>query len=342
MPCKPEATAPGLAPVLLSAALLGALPGLHARQAGTTPDGSRPLELSDEVMGTTFSIVVHGGDRRPMETAARAALREAHRIDDVLSNYKPRSEWSEMNRRAGAGPFPVSSELFNVLSASASYSRQSGGAFDLSVGPLMRVWGFQAGEGSLPARADIEKALANVGYEHVRLDAAAGTVAFDRPGVELDPGAIGKGYAVDRMIDVLRRHGISTALVSAGGSSLYGLGAPPGHPDGWPITIRAPGSQGAAPGTIHLRNTSVSTSGSYEKFFRAGGRTYSHLMDPRTGYPARGTSSVSVVAPRALDSEAWTTSYFVNGREWTARHLQPGFRVLMCDDQEPAQCEWLR
>jgi thiamine biosynthesis lipoprotein len=276
-----------------------------------------------------------------LEAAARAALDEAQRIDSLLSNYKSESEWSAVNRGAGRAPVQVSGELFQVLSASLAYSRESDGAFDITVGPLMNVWGFFKGEGRLPARTDVIRALVSVGYQHLRLDPVARTVAFDRPGVALDPGGIGKGYAIDRMVDLLKGRGISIALVSSGGSSIYGLGAPPDDSQGWRLTIRSPNDPGRPAAEVFLKNVSLSTSGSYEKFFRADGRRYSHLMDPRTGYPARGTSSASVVAPRTIDSEAWTKAYFVNGREWASRRRPPGTRVFMCDDTEAAECRWI-
>jgi FAD:protein FMN transferase len=189
----------------------------------------------------------------------------------------------------------------------------------------------------------VTAALTRVGYRHVRLDAEARTIQFDRPGVELDPGGIGKGYAVDRMIDVLKHAGVRIALVSAAGSSIYGLGAPPTDPAGWRITIRAPEDPDTSAAEVFLKDMSLSTSGSYEKFFYAEGRTYAHIIDPRTGYPAQGIASVSVVAPRTIDSEAWAKPFFISGRAWTATHKPAGFRVFICDDsRRPDACAWIQ
>ena len=229
-----------------------------------------------------------------------------------------------------------------MLSSCLEYSRQSDGAFDISVGALMKVWGFYKGEGSLPRRAEVTDALMKVGYQHVVLDPSARTVRFNQPGIDLDPGGIGKGYAVDRIVGVLKREGVDAALVSAAGSSIYGLGAPPEDSRGWPITISGPREPEEAAATVFLRDMSLSTSGSYEKFFWAEGRTYSHIMDPRTGYPARGTSSVSVQAARTLDSEAWTKPFFINGRAWTRAHKPEAFRVFLCDEGSPAACSWIQ
>jgi thiamine biosynthesis lipoprotein len=157
--------------------------------------------------------------------------------------------------------------------------------------------------------------------------------------VQLDPGGIGKGYAVDRMVAVLKGHGVNIALVSASGSSIYGMGAPPTDANGWRIPIRAPEDPSRSAAEVFLKDMSISTSGSYEKFFWAEGRTYSHLLDPRTGYPAQGTAAVSVLAPRTIDGEAWTKPYFINGLVWTAAHKRPEFRVFFCEARKA--CRWI-
>jgi FAD:protein FMN transferase len=300
------------------------------------------LEKSADAMGSTYTVALYGKDRIAMEAAADAALDEVRRLDERLSNYKPDSEWSEVNRHAAERPVKVSPELFRLLSACLEYSRASEGAFDITVGPLMKVWGFYKGSGHLPHRAEVQAALSRVGYRHVHLDPAAGTVRFDRPGIELDPGGIGKGYSVDRMVDVLRQNGVTIALVAGSGSSIYGMGAPPNEPNGWRIDIKDPWNPSKTSAQIYLKDMSMSTSGSNEKFFRAEGRTYAHIMDPRTGFPAQGSVSVSVIAPRTLDSEAWAKPYFVNGRRWAAAHKPKEFRVFFCEDRMDQPCAWLQ
>jgi thiamine biosynthesis lipoprotein len=315
--------------------------GSDATQSANTGSNSLRLERSDEAMGSSFTLVLHGRDRARLEAAADLAFREAHRLDAMLSNYRDESEWSRVNREAAVHPVEVSPELFSLLSSCLEYSRQSDGAFDITVGPLMKVWGFYKGEGSMPRRADVSAALTKVNYRGVLLDPGARTVKFTEAGIELDPGGIGKGYAVDRIVDVLKREGVGAALVSASGSSIYGLGAPPEDARGWSIEISRPRRPQEAAATVFLRDVSLSTSGSYEKFFWADGRTYSHIMDPRTGYPARGTSSVSVLAARTLDSEAWAKPFFINGRAWTTAHKPDAFRVFFCDDQPQPVCGWI-
>jgi FAD:protein FMN transferase len=323
----------------LASALLGTLPAPGHPDQPSTSEFVK-IEREEEAMGSSFALVLYGRDRAALEAAADAAFDEAHRLDRLLSNYRPESEWSLVNRDAGTRPVVVSPELFALLQSCLEYSRQSQGAFDISVGPLVRTWGFFKGEGRFPPHSNVRSALRRVGYRHVELNATARTVRFTRPGVELDPGGIGKGYAVDRMAAILARAGVQRALVSAAGSSIYGAGAPPDEPRGWVISIRAPRSAEAIAAQIYLKDQSLSTSGSDEKFFFAKGRRWAHIIDPRTGYPAQGVDSVSVFADRAIDSEAWTKPFFINGRAWTAAHKPAGLRVFFCAEA-PGACEWM-
>ena len=195
------------------------------------------LEESVDAMGTTFSVVTYGPDRFKMQAAVELAFDEARRLDQLLSNYRPASEWSEVNRYAAERPVKVSRELYDLLAACIRYSEVSEGAFDITVGPLMRVWGFYKGSGRFPHRAEIKGALARVGYKYIELNASNQTVNFRKRGVEMDPGGIGKGYAVDRMVETLKQNGITSALITAGSSSIYGLGIPDGEPKGWHVSV---------------------------------------------------------------------------------------------------------
>ncbi len=299
------------------------------------------LESSVEAMGTTFTIVAFGEDRARLEAALEESFDEVRRLDNLLSNYKPQSEWSRMNREAANGPVQVSQELFDLVEACQRYSQWSEGAFDITVGPLLKIWGFYKGSGRLPHRAEIRTAMASVGYHLVELNPAKHSVKFKRAGVELDPGGIGKGMAVDKLAEILRHNGIGSALVSAGGSTIYGLGAPPGEA-GWKVKIRHPKIEGRYVEDLVLKNLSMSTSGTSEKFFISGGKLYSHIFDPRTGFPAQGMLSVSVTAPRALDSEAWTKPAFINGRAWAQAHKPAQARVFLCEDRLEIACAWLQ
>jgi thiamine biosynthesis lipoprotein len=299
------------------------------------------IEDSFDAMGTTFIVIAYAEDQRVLEQGVEAAFGEVRRLDRVLSNYRSESEWTRMNREAAQKPVQVSPELFQLLEYCAEVSRQSEGTFDISVGPLMRVWGFFRDTGRLPARAEVATAIEKVGFANVALDAQDRTVRFLKPGVELDPGGIGKGYAVDRIVAKLKEQGIQSALVSAGSSSIYGLGSPPSDA-GWTVKIRHPRSYRETVAELKLNNESLSTSGDYEKFFEADGKMYSHIMDPRTGYPASGVLSASVMAPRTLTSEAWTKPFFIQGRDWAEKNRPAGLRVFLCEDGAKLACAWLQ
>ena len=328
-----------VARALLRAAL-ALMPTLISPLVATSPALIR-VDGGVDAMGTGFSIVAYGEDRGRLQTAVAQGLEEARRLDEMLSNYKPDSEWSQMNRQAADRPFPASTELFELLSACVQYSRASEGTFDISVGPLMKLWGFYKGTGHLPHRAEVRGAMSLVGYRNILLDPSDHWVRFAKRGVELDPGGIGKGYAVDRIAQILKDQGVQHALVSGGGSSVYAIGAPPNEP-GWKMDIKNPRDPSKPVASVVLKDESLSTSGSYEKFFRAEGRLYSHIMDPRTGFPAQGMLSTSVITPKTIDSEAWAKPYYILGPLWTAQHKPKDFRVFFCEDKTGTRCEWLQ
>jgi thiamine biosynthesis lipoprotein len=228
------------------------------------------------------------------------------------------------------------------LSFCLDYARVSEGAFDISLGPLIKTWGFHRGRGRRPDDEEVQAAVAIVGYRRVHLNTAARTVEFEREGMEIDLGGIGKGYAVDRVVDILRRNGFDTALVAGSGSSIYGMGSPPGEVNGWPVDIRDPRNPRETAASLYLKDMSLSTSGCFEKSFWTDNRIYSHILDPRTGYPAQGALSVSVVSPRTLDGEAWTKPCFILGRKWAQEHAATDFHIFYCEDQPGGAYEWIR
>ncbi len=328
-------------PVIVAHALLRAALALMPTLLLATSPALIRVDGSVDAMGTGFSIVAYGEDRARLQTAVAQGLEEARRLDELLSNYKPDSEWSQMNRQAADRPFPASTELFELLSACVEYSRASEGTFDISVGPLMKLWGFYKGAGHLPHRAEVRGALSLVGYRNILLDASNRRVRFAKKGVELDPGGIGKGYAVDRIAQILKDQGVQHALVSGGGSSIFAIGAPPNEP-GWKAEIKNPRDPSKPVASVILKDESMSTSGGYEKFFRAEGKVFSHIMDPRTGFPSQGMLSTSVITPKTIDSEAWAKPYYILGPLWTAQHKPKDFRVFFCEDKPGTRCEWLQ
>jgi thiamine biosynthesis lipoprotein len=237
-----------------------------------------------------------------------------------MSHYKADSPLSRINREAAEHPVSVDAELFDFIVTAMKYHRESGGTFDITVGPLMRAWGFFLGEGRVPSDEELTAARRHVGGRHVILNPALRTIAFDEPGVALDLGGIAKGYAVDRVVDLLKRRQIAAALVSAGGSTIYALGAPPGR-DVWDVAIQDPIDSRKVAMTVQLKDRALSIAGSSEKSFESGGITYSHIMDPRTGRPAQGVLSVAVLASSGTEGDALDDALFVLGPEKSRAYL---------------------
>jgi FAD:protein FMN transferase len=272
-------------------------------------------------MASAYAIVAYGEDAGALPRILEAAFDEVDRIDRLMSHYKPESPLSRLNREAAQGAVAVEPELFDFIAASLRYARESGGAFDITVGPLMKTWGFFRGGGRLPSDAEIAEVRGHVGYAHVLLDPASRTIRFDRPGVELDLGGIAKGYAVDRVAALLRKGHVAAALVSAGGSTIYGLGAPPGR-EGWDVDVQDPVAADRVALTVRLKDRALSVSGSYEKSFERDGVRYSHIMDPRQGRPVQGVLSVAVLAPTGTAGDALDNAFFVQGVEGSRAYVR--------------------
>ena len=292
--------------------------------AGTPPRPAQPLyyhEASRLSMACVYAIDAYGPDEAALSRIADEAFDEVDRIDRQMSHYKAESPLSRINREAAHHPVAVDAELFDFIAESMRYNRESGGAFDITVGPLMKAWGFFRGEGHLPSDDDLADARRHVGAAHVTLNPAEKTIAFDEPGVELDLGGIAKGYAVDRVVALLRRRQVAAALVSSGGSTIYGLGTPPGR-GGWDVTIQDPIDARKAAFTVTLKDRALSIAGSSEKFFEHNGVRYSHIMDPRTGRPVQGVLSVAVLADTGTAGDALDDALFVMGVESSRAYLK--------------------
>jgi thiamine biosynthesis lipoprotein len=316
---------------LLCCVFAGSLGSLSARDQ--TKEGKLyRFEESRISMACTYTIAVYGPDAKQLPLISAAALDEVDRIDDLMSNYKPDSPLSRINREAASGPVVVEPELFRFLQRCVQYSQQSDGAFDITVGPLMKSWGFFRGEGRIPWFFELWSVLRKIGYQHLILDEKRRTVQFGRSGMELDLGGIAKGYAVDRVVELLKEYKTERALVSAGGSTLYGMGTPPDG-GGWPVKLRDPmfpHDATKSPSTVLLKNQALSVSGNYEKFFKVRGVTYSHIMDPRTGRPVENMLSVAVISQNGTDGDALDNMFYVQGveRGKALLPLYPGVEVF--------------
>ena len=265
-------------------------------------------------MACVYAIEAYGGDAVGLPRAAEEALDEVDRIDRLMSHYRDDSPISRVNREAARGAVAIDRELFEFISLALKYGGESEGAFDVTVGPLMKAWGFFRGEGRLPTDAELARARGATGLTHVTLNANDRTIRFDREGVEIDLGGIAKGYAVDRAVEILQREGVNAALVNAGGSTIYALGKPPDKPH-WTVAIQDPLDSRAIAFEVPLQNRALSISGVSEKFFDLDGVRYSHIMDPRTGRPVQGVLGVIVLAPTGTAGDAIDNVLFVQGVE---------------------------
>lgn len=300
-------------------------------------------------MACRFEVTLSGEDARSVPAAQRC-LAEATRLDECLSVFRDASELSRVNRRAGEALVPVSPELFALLGACARLHAETGGAFDITTTPLSRCWGFLAREARVPEPDALASARAAVGMDGVELEPATGGVRFRRPGMALNLGSIGKGYAVDRVAADLRSCGVRHALVSAGGSSVRALG---GRGGGWrvDVTSRAAGRDPVA--RLSLKDAALATSGIGEQWVTGSDRApsphvdaptratpappptrYGHVIDPRTGWPAQGLLCATAITSDATRADALATAFLVGGEPLARAYCDahPGTLALLMPD----------
>jgi thiamine biosynthesis lipoprotein len=287
------------------------------------------LRLHRAAMACRFEVLLSGEDHGHT-AAGHEALAEADRLDAAWSIFRADSALSTINRDAGTAAVAVDGELFALLALAQDLWRRTGGAFDITTTPLSRCWGFVAREGRVPAAAEIEAARACVGLQHVTLEAGAGTVRFAAPGVAINLGAIGKGAAVDAIAARLARRGVRHALVSAAGSSARAIG---GRDGGFTIDVTSPLVDRPL-ARLRLRRGAIGTSGIGLQAIVAEGRRFGHVIDPRTGWPAEGVLSATVVAADAATADALSTAMLIGGAPLAARYCaaHPGTLVLLTTD----------
>ena len=282
------------------------------------------IRVHRTAMACRFEITLAAQDGAAVP-AASAALDGIDRLERELSLFRETSAIAELNRSAASGPVRVAPYLVDLLDECRRVHRETGGAFDVTSTPLSRCWGFLRRQGRVPDPEAIETARALVGFDAVQLDREQNTVRFTRPGIELNLGAIGKGFALDRAAAEMRTAGAAHALLSAGGSSFVALG---GRGDGWRIDLVSPRVSGRPIATLQLRNAALGTSGAGEQFVVADGRRYGHVIDPRTGWPAIGVLSASVVASDAATADALSTAFLVGGADLARRYCAEHLDVL--------------
>jgi FAD:protein FMN transferase len=265
-------------------------------------------------MASPFKIVLYSTDHATARRASRAAYDRIAGLNRILSDYDPDSELSRLSQSAGGQPVPASADLFDVLARAKEIYERSGGAFDVTIAPVGRLWRRARRDRRLPDKVLLAAARQLVGSDKMRLDRAARTVQLTQPGMRLDVGGIAKGYAAQKAIDVLKAEGIDRALVAAAGDIVVSNSPPDAL--GWRIAI-APvdKSQPGPPRVLLLANSAVSTSGDAERFVIIDGRRYSHIINPATGLGVEDRASVTVVAPDGSTADALETTVYVLGPE---------------------------
>ena len=261
-------------------------------------------------MGTRVAVEVWHEDAAAAEAAIEVVIAEMHRIDALMSTYKPESQLSLVNREAAAGPVTVDPELARLVARALEFSAMSGGAFDITYASIGYLYDYRAGRH--PSDAEIAAALPAINWRHVVVDSSASTIRFQKPGVRIDLGGIAKGHAVDSCIALLEARGIRNATVTAGGDSRI-LGDRRGRP--WIVGIRHPDDRERVIARIPIEDAAISTSGDYERFFDEDGVRYHHIIDPKTGKSPHGVRSVTIIAPTSTLAEGLTKSVFIMGPE---------------------------
>jgi len=319
LPSDPSKSAPqgqsDFAPVSRRAALAGLLAlgigGCRSKHTGAL----QHFQFEQAQMGLPFRIVLYAESQAHADTAARAAFARVAELNQIFSDYEDDSELTKLSRTSGSGQaVKVSDELWRLLTVAQAMSRRSDGAFDITVGPLVQVWRRARRQRELPTPEAIAEAKARVGWQHVALDPHARTAKLLVQGMRLDLGSIAKGRALDEALRVLREHGITRALVT--GSGDMAIGDPPPSRAGWRIELAPLDAPGAPPTRfLSLRNCGFATSGDLFQHVELGGKRYSHIVDPRTGWAMTDHSLVVVIAPDCVTANSLSTTICVAGPE---------------------------
>jgi thiamine biosynthesis lipoprotein len=313
----------------------------HAQPATTpAPASGAPtkVQYTDHAMGTNVTVWLWTADERGAAQAAEAVFGEMKRLDKKMTTWDPDSEVSQVNTAAGVKPVKVSDETYTVIERAIDISRRSKGVFDITIGAFKGVWKFDEDvDGTLPDPADIKKRLALVAWKDIALGGKDGqrTVFLKRKSMSITLGGIAKGFAVDKCVELLRKRGFNDFMIQAGGD-MYVAGSKSGDP--WMVAIRDPrGTGNSFFATAPIENHSFSTSGDYERGFVKDGVRYHHILDPRTGQPARASRSVTIRAMNAFTADAWSKVLFILGptasRDLIKREKLTDFEAVWVDDK---------
>lgn len=278
-----------------------------------SPAFAATVKVKRPAMGSRFEITAVHRNESEARAAVEAAYDEIERIEAMISSWRETSETSEINRKAGVASVEVSPDLFNLIRRSIRVSRLTGGAFDITFDTVGRLWDFKTRSASPPSKSAINEALGSIGYQQIVLDEARHTVFLSKPGARIGFGAIGKGHAANRAVFVLKELGVSGGVVNAGGDLVIFGRQEDGSP--WRIGIANPVDHEAVFAYIETTEQAVVTSGDYENYIEIDGKRYSHILDPRTGWPVDELRSVTIVCPDGELADALATGVSVLGVE---------------------------
>ncbi|MFC0605202.1 FAD:protein FMN transferase [Winogradskyella pulchriflava] len=293
----------------------------------------QPYKRTLKLMGSRFDITVVANDSIQANKYIDTAVTEISRIENLISSWDDNSQTSEINRNAGIKPVKVDKELFDLIERAIGISKLTDGAFDISYASMDKIWKFDGSMTKMPSKEEIIASVEKVGYQNIVLDKQNSTVFLKLEGMKIGFGAIGKGYAADKAKTLLISKGVSSGIINASGDMNTWGKQPNGNE--WKVAITNPMDKNKVFALLPITNGAVVTSGNYEKYVNFNGKRYTHIIDPRTGYPSTGIISVTVFAPKAELADALATSVFVMGKEAGLDRINqlPKIECIIIDDK---------
>jgi thiamine biosynthesis lipoprotein len=284
------------------------------------------------LMGSKFEITLVDKDSLSAEKNIDKSIDEIRRIENLISEWKPETQISEVNRNAGIKPVKVDAEVFALTEKGIYFSKLTDGAFDISIVAMDRIWKFDDSMNELPSEESIKNSVKNVGYQNIILDKTNSTIFLKNKGMKIGFGSIGKGYAADKTRELMKNSGVKAGIINASGDISAWGNQPDGKP--WAIGINNPFKDDKMAAVLYLKENAVTTSGSYEKYAEIQGKRYSHIMNPKTGYPSTGLTSVTVVGPNATMANGFSTSLMVLGKKEGLKLIKkfPEYQYLLITD----------
>ncbi|OPC01182.1 thiamine biosynthesis protein ApbE [Elizabethkingia ursingii] len=273
------------------------------------------------LMGSRFQITLVDKDSISAEQNIDKAIAEITRIENLISEWRPETQISQVNQNAGIKPIKVDKEVFDLTKKGIYFSKLTDGAFDISIVAMDKIWKFDDSMDELPSEQAIKESVRHVGYQNIILDSTNSTIFLKNPGMKIGFGSIGKGYAADKTRDLMKSMGVKAGIIDASGDISTWGNQPDGKP--WAIGINNPFNDHKMAAILYFKENAVTTSGSYEKYAEIHGKRYSHIMNPKTGYPATGLTSVTITGPNATMANGFSTSVMVLGEKDGLKLLKP-------------------